>query len=99
MGSAEMEEWEEKKARYSNNNYAAYRYQNASPSEIEDASPSQFVEDEGQQQPVRMLLKNKDNLNGMASNNRQKLQNAKSGKNVSMDVKLEQYDKMKEKIF
>merc|ERR1711933_464527 len=45
-----------------------------------------------------MGLKNK---NGMASNNRirGKLQSPKSGKNVSTDVKREQYDKMKEKIF
>ena len=68
-----MQEWEEKKSRYSNLNFSHYRYnqqnggganlQQNNMNEIEQDSPPRFEEDEGQQQPVRMLLK-KDNMNG-----------------------------------
>merc|ERR1712087_142741 len=105
LNDSERQEWEEKKAKFGNLNHSQYRYQQQNgaknQNEMEQDVPSCFDEDEGQQQPVRMLLK-KDNMNGQNSKNgktKQNKSNNNNGKKINLDQKQQKYDKMKEQIF
>merc|ERR1712113_534633 len=60
----------------------------------------QFDENEGQQQPVRMLLKNKGNRGNVFGQQFGGNQNVSNNvKKVNLENKQEKYNKMKEKIF
>merc|ERR1712048_1058887 len=104
----EMQEWEEKKIKYSFNNYRANPNNsqqnglaNPNGNGTEHDAPAQFAEDDEGQKPVRMLLK-KDNPKAFVNGNKS-MNNALDNTNVqnvnNLDMKQEKYDKMKAKLF